>query len=87
MDKKQLDFEKPFAERYLACANALIDMEHWLMVVGLSGNRDFERLKGEFIRHGAVTFKDIYRPSSPLSSNDGRARSGAEPATPMGGQS
>lgn len=57
----QLDFEKPFPERYLACANALAELEHWLMVVGMSGNREFESLRRSFIAHGAETFRDINR--------------------------
>jgi hypothetical protein len=59
----QLDFEKPFPERYLACAHALSQLEHWLMVVGMSGNREFELLRRNFIAHGAVTFLDMNRQS------------------------
>jgi len=58
---RELDFEKPFPERYLACANAISQLEHWLMVVGMSGNRDFASLKSAFIAHGAETFRDINR--------------------------
>lgn len=57
----QLDFEKPFPERYLACSAAIAELEHWLMVVGMSGNRDFASLKSAFIAHGAETFRDINR--------------------------
>jgi hypothetical protein len=70
MAGKQSDFEKPFPERYLLCAQALVDLEHWLMVVGLSGNKDFERLKSEFIKHGAVTARDIYRNTAAVTGAD-----------------
>lgn len=58
---RELDFEKPFPERYLACANAISQLEHWLMVVGMSGNRQFDMLRRDFIAHGAETFRDINR--------------------------
>jgi hypothetical protein len=55
----ELDFDKPFPERYLACANAISHLEHWLMVIGMSGNREFQLLQRDFIAHGAETFRDI----------------------------
>jgi hypothetical protein len=55
------DFNKPFTERYLATADALTVLQHWLMVVGMSGNKNFESLKSDFIRHGGETFNDIKR--------------------------
>lgn len=63
MSEQENDYQKPFAERYLATADAITRLEHWLRVVGLSGNVNFERLQGDFIRHGGVTFNDINRKS------------------------
>lgn len=60
----QLDLKKPFPERYLACANAMRELEHWLMVVGMSGNREFELLRRDFIQHGSDTFRDMNRDAS-----------------------
>ena len=57
----QSDWEKPFPERYLECADAIARLEHWLMVVGLSGSKNFAALKNDFILHGAATFNDINR--------------------------
>ena len=59
--KRQLDFDKSFPDRYLACANALDELEHWMMVVGLSGSRAMSDLRREFLAHGAETFRDINR--------------------------
>ena len=58
------DYMKPFAERYLECADAITRLDHWLQVVGLSGNDNFARLKSDFIRHGGETFNDIKRNGS-----------------------
>jgi hypothetical protein len=55
------DWNLPFHERYLATADAITRLDHWLATIGMSGNTDFERLKSAFIRHGGVTFNDIER--------------------------
>ena len=60
-NQQQDDWSKPFPERYLACANALAQLEHWLMVTGMSGNTHFKALQADFIAHGATTFRDINR--------------------------
>lgn len=59
--KSNSDWDKPFGERYLECAQAMEKLEHWLMVVGLSGNSHFKSLQSDFIRHGGETFRDINR--------------------------
>lgn len=61
MNDKQSDWDKPFAERYLACADAISILDHWLAVVGMSGNTNFARLKSDFIQHGGDTFNDMRR--------------------------
>lgn len=55
------DFKKPFPERYLECAQAMDQLAHWLMVVGLGDNRNFKALQADFIRHGGETLRDIQR--------------------------
>jgi len=57
--KSNSDWDKPFHERYLACADAMTRLDHWLQVIGMSGNDSFKRLQAEFIRHGGETFNDI----------------------------
>lgn len=58
---KESDWNMPFAERYLAAADAITVLDHWLSLIGLSGNVNFERMKTDFIRHGGETFNDIRR--------------------------
>lgn len=55
------DWKKPFSENYLACADVLHLLEDRLMLIGLSGSDNFKRLQAEFIKHGAVTFRDMKR--------------------------
>jgi hypothetical protein len=61
MEKPQSDWEKPFPERFLSCADAFARLEHWLMVCGMGGNANFTQLKSEFLRHGAETFNGMQR--------------------------
>ena len=66
------DFEKPFQDRYLACTAALVELEYRLMIVGMSGNKEFQRLCRDFISHGAATFRDMNEPRADM--NEPRAR-------------
>lgn len=55
------DYKLPFERRFLGAADALSNLDHWLSVIGMSGNETFRRLQTEVIKHGAVTLKDIQR--------------------------
>lgn len=55
------DYDLPFEQRYLTCAEAMEKAAHWLTVCGLGASTNLVRLQQEFIRHGGETFRDINR--------------------------
>ena len=53
---------RTFSDNYLTAAQALANLETALAAIGMSGNRSFEDLRKDFVRHGATTACDIYKP-------------------------